>query len=280
MNLQNEISPAVREALGQNWLDECKAEGLHPIKDASTVMRWCAAYAEFRGFASPFVKAGRVLRQRTGRFVRGARKTPGLARALAAHRSDLPNWCKDRINRESPISRGLPWISYPALRFLQGVVKPGMRVFEWGSGGSTVFFARKGCRVTSVESSEFWHDRLKGGLHVISPEQRSNIDLRFIRADPQEYPQGLDAYVASVLDGGPWDFVLVDGWERVRCAETAQQALAPDGILVFDNSDQPQFAAARERLALQETPFPGLGVSRIWPTQTSVYMEHLRSRMI
>lgn len=270
MTLKADISPAAREALGQDWIDECEAEGLHPINDATSLMRWCVAYSEFEAkCAAPFVKAGRVLRQRGRRFVAGAKKTPKLARAMVEHRSDLGNWAHDRINRESAISRGLPWISYPALRLLEDVVKPGMRVFEWGSGGSTVFFARKGCRVTSIESSEVWHGRLESGLSVLTPEQRSNVDLRFIKAHAQEYPQGLDAYVSSVLDGGPWDLILVDGWERVRCAETAQVTLAPDGILIFDNSDQPQFASVR--LRLQETPFPGFGVSRIWPTQTSVY---------
>lgn len=215
------------------------------------------------------MKLVKFLRHHARGLASGTRKTPRLIRAMVEHRNDLGNWAHDRINRESAISRGLPWISYPALRLLENVVKPGMRVFEWGSGGSTVFFARKGCRVTSVESSEVWHGRLNAGLNILTPEQRANIDLRFIRAHAQEYPQGLDAYVASVLDGGPWDLILVDGWERVRCAETAQGTLVPDGILVFDNSDQPQFASVRMRL--QETPFPGFGVSRIWPTQTSVY---------
>ena len=200
------------------------------------------------------------------------RKTPKLARVMVEHRKDFRNWCNDRIRRESPISRGLPWISYPSLRFLQDVVEPDMRVFEWGSGGSTIFFARRGCRITSIESSEFWHARIKSGLDVLTSEQRSNVDLRFIRAHPQEYPRGLDAYVSSVLDGAPWDLVLVDGWVRVRCAEAAQGALAPKGILVFDNSDQAQFAEVPQRLScLRGTSFPGLGVSRIWPTQTSIY---------
>ena len=211
-----------------------------------------------------------------GHHVRGAAaaagKMPKLARMMVKDRKNLPSWCNDRINSEAPIIRGLPWISYPALQFLQDIVKPGMRVFEWGSGGSTIFFARLGCSITSVESSEFWHSQLEGGLQLLTKDQRSKVEIRFIRADPNEYPQGLDDYVTSVFDGSPWELVLVDGWERVRCAEAAQGALAPGGMLLFDNSDLNHFADVPERLSsLQGRPFPGLGVSRIWPTQTTIY---------
>lgn len=187
-------------------------------------------------------------------------------------RASLPSWCGDRFNRASPILRGLPWISYPALRFLQDNVKPGMRVFEWGSGGSTVFFARLNCNITSIESSHFWYSKLEEGLGHLTKDERARVEMRFIRADPNEYPQGLDDYISSVHDGASWDLILVDGWERVRCAEAAQGDLAPGGMLLFDNSDQKQFADAPNRLSsLEGRAFPGLGVSRIWPTQTSIY---------
>ncbi len=39
------------------------------------------------------------------------------------------------------LDEGLPWITFPAMRWLHGHLRPSMSVFEWGSGGSTVFLA-------------------------------------------------------------------------------------------------------------------------------------------
>lgn len=47
----------------------------------------------------------------------------------------LVNW----LDRKSPLAQGLPWFSYPSIDFLDSYVKPDMRVFEWGVGGSNLW---------------------------------------------------------------------------------------------------------------------------------------------
>jgi hypothetical protein len=36
--------------------------------------------------------------------------------------------------------KGFPWISFEAIRFLDILLKPDIRVFEYGQGGLTIYF--------------------------------------------------------------------------------------------------------------------------------------------
>jgi len=50
-------------------------------------------------------------------------------------------------NNEGPV----PWITYPAFRQLQRMIKPGLKVFEYGCGASSLWWADHAAEVTSVE---------------------------------------------------------------------------------------------------------------------------------
>ena len=45
----------------------------------------------------------------------------------------------------------VPWITYPAFRQLQRIVKPDSKVFEYGCGGSSIWWASHAAEVTSVD---------------------------------------------------------------------------------------------------------------------------------
>lgn len=49
-----------------------------------------------------------------------------------------------------------PWLTLPAIRFLKARLRPTTRVFEWGSGMSTLWFERMCREVHSVESDPEW----------------------------------------------------------------------------------------------------------------------------
>jgi hypothetical protein len=143
-------------------------------------------------------------------------------------------------------------------------------VFEWGGGGSTVFFLAKGCMVTTVESSEFWKQRIE---EQISLELQARWQLRFVPSDSNDDPRAA-LYVDSVLDGAPWDVVLVDGWNRGLCLLRARPTVRPGGLLILDNADQPQFDNVPEALqGWERLEFRGLGPARSWVTKTDIYIK-------
>ena len=50
----------------------------------------------------------------------------------------------------------LLWVTYPAIEFLRQLDWRGKRVLEWGAGNSTLWWARQGANVFSVEHSQEW----------------------------------------------------------------------------------------------------------------------------
>ena len=62
------------------------------------------------------------------------------------------------INGASPLDLELPWFSYAAIDFLAEELTPEMEVCEYGSGGSTLFFARRTRRVFSIEDNPKWFE--------------------------------------------------------------------------------------------------------------------------
>jgi len=62
------------------------------------------------------------------------------------------------INGASPLDLELPWFSYAAIDFLAERLSPDMQVCEYGSGGSTLFFARRARQVLSIEDNQKWFE--------------------------------------------------------------------------------------------------------------------------
>ncbi len=174
----------------------------------------------------------------------------------------------------------VPWWTYRAIdivdAWLSARPRP-IRVFEYGSGASTLWLSRRTDEVVSVE-----HHR--GFGQTIAPilAARGNIDLRIVEpvktASPtvpsaKEGHAGLDFsdYVASI-DGtsGSFDLVVIDGRAREECLRAALPRLAPDGIIVFDNSRRPRYQAAIRAAAVRERRLPGLTPTLPYPEQTSV----------
>jgi hypothetical protein len=129
------------------------------------------------------------------------------------------------VNTQSCDGAGLPvpWITYPALAYLEKIELSDKRVFEYGSGNSTLYWHRRAKSITAVENHPRWHKTIKERL----PQE---IDYMF-RSDPREY--------AAAIHGtkGEFDVIVVDGSYRYDCAVQACPKLAPDGFMIVDNSD-------------------------------------------
>jgi predicted O-methyltransferase YrrM len=131
-----------------------------------------------------------------------------------------------------------PWLGYRGVRRLAGLVRPGTRVLEFGAGMSTVWFARRGAEVTSVEAIPAWHSRVERMLAAV-PGHRVTLVLA---APP---------YSQELLAGREFDLALVDGDGRDSAMEAALACVRPGGHVYLDNADvqEPAHQAAR-RMAL------------------------------
>lgn len=137
---------------------------------------------------------------------------------MAARPDHACKWLANRLHKKTPIELGQPWFSYRAIERLRSVLMPGMQVFEWGGGGSTVFFASHGCQVTTVETDSGWADLIGKRISEISPQFNARVSLRLVEAGAWD-PKAKVQYVQSVLEDGPWDIIVVDGLEQSSLVE-------------------------------------------------------------
>lgn len=59
------------------------------------------------------------------------------------------------------IKNQLPWLVFAAIDFLEDLDLKGKKVFEYGSGGSTLFWLRKGANCVSLEHDRSWYEKMK-----------------------------------------------------------------------------------------------------------------------
>jgi precorrin-6B methylase 2 len=156
----------------------------------------------------------------------------------------------------------IPWITYPSIRFLEPRLRSDMAVFEFGSGSSTLWWAKRVRRVVACEHDREWFDRVR------SQVQSNNVEL--IHADRKD-----DAYSRQVLNyERQFDIVVIDGRDRVKCASNSLQALKPDGVIVWDNSDRGHYQPGFELLAqhgFRRVDFTGLTPLVVFECSTAIF---------
>jgi hypothetical protein len=116
----------------------------------------------------------------------------------------------------------VPWMTYPAICYLNQLDFSGKQVFEYGCGASTHYWARRAKQVFSVEHDEPWCRRTSAMLPA-------NAGIRLAT--------GKD-YVLAVARNAPHDVIVVDGRWRADCVVACHGFLAPGGMIIVDNSER------------------------------------------
>ena len=142
------------------------------------------------------------------------------------------------INGKTPLDLEIPWFSYSAIDFLDEFLKPEMAVAEYGSGGSTLFFAQRAKSVFSIEDNTKWYELVSQRLKEkgITNVTRKLCPFDFKNPDGFENSEYLNA-----LPDQSFDVIVVDGseeWTQVRpiCFQKAEARVKPGGIIVVDDS--------------------------------------------
>ncbi|HWC64309.1 MAG TPA: hypothetical protein VG501_11845 [Rhizomicrobium sp.] len=165
----------------------------------------------------------------------------------------------------------VPWITYPAFRQLERIVAPQAKVFEYGCGGSSLWWASRAASVVSVEHDAQWVARVAesapANLRIVTrvmdeacaPERHAAVEEFFglklqLPVSPyhdHNIMHGLlcDEFVAYATeicahDKASFDVIVVDGMARTLTAWLAAQYVKPGGVIVFDNSDRWQYNCA------------------------------------
>ena len=162
-----------------------------------------------------------------------------------------------------PVDRNgmaLPWLTYPAIEYLEQLDLSKRRVFEFGCGNSTFFWAQRVEAVHSVEHNREWYD-------LISADAPGNCQLTYAPTE-KEYLEVLGK------DGRRWDLIVIDGILRTKCAATVFLSLAPGGMIILDNSDwYADLAAYLRSTSLLQIDFSGFGPVNDYAWTTSIFFD-------
>ncbi|MBE6468088.1 MAG: class I SAM-dependent methyltransferase [Alphaproteobacteria bacterium] len=119
----------------------------------------------------------------------------------------------------------IPWYTYPAIEYLSQFDYSGKQILEFGCGYSSLFWAKRAYKVTSIEDNLKWFDKWKKEFN------EPNLDIRW-RDEGEIYEQ------AAFENDIKYDVIIVDGKRRFQCAEAAVKALNKGGMIILDDSDR------------------------------------------
>jgi hypothetical protein len=219
--------------------------------------------------------------------VKEIRERPGSKPGLFELAYCFLPWWRSFQARDILDGRALPWITFPAVQFLKRCVRPHWRVFEFGSGASTIFFSLRCSEVYSVEHDAAWAERMELSLRELGI---SSCRLRYIPPDPaqpaEDDPYGscfpgyehcrFEIYAKSIDEhpDGSLDLVFVDGRSREACVRHATSKVRPGGMLVLDNTERSRYSRAILQIpkTWHRRAFPGPCAGAEFFTETTVWI--------
>ena len=155
----------------------------------------------------------------------------------------VPHWIVSKVLYKSPLKAHLPWFTYGAMSYLENHLNKDSNVFEYGSGGSTLWLAKKVGHITSIEHNPIWYNLVVEALHA---QNRNNASVilqvpkttrkdDYTSAEEQgsfkEYVESIDSYPDQ-----SFDLVVVDGRCREHCILHAMSKVKRTGIILLDDS--------------------------------------------
>lgn len=177
--------------------------------------------------------------------------------ANAQHRQYIMRWLESR-RPNYLLKKPYPWMNFAVVDFITERIQPNWKIFEYGSGGSTLYWLSLGAEVVSVEHDPEWYaivkkaagDNAKLDYRLVLPEPPNpeNSASIFDPSDPSLYfsnDPSLRYYTfskyARQIDEFPnswFDMVVVDGRARPSCISHAISKVRSGGMLVVDNVER------------------------------------------
>ncbi|MFB6355202.1 MAG: hypothetical protein ABEJ65_01635 [bacterium] len=178
-----------------------------------------------------------------------------------------------------------PWLPFECIEWLDHYLDMEMKVFEWGTGGSTVFFAKRVEQVWSIEHDSDWYNRVNNELNnrgmnnvelMLEPPEDSKESTVEYGSEKKPYRDAsFRSYVKSIdrSDESLFDLVLVDGRCRMGCLKEAKSHVASGGCIVLDDAQRSRYQQARSIMETWsvERVFDGLKPATRGRAQTVLY---------
>jgi predicted O-methyltransferase YrrM len=174
-------------------------------------------------------------------------------------------------SKKSPIMRRpVPFLTLDAIKFLDNLVRPGLKVLEVGGGNSSLWFLERGVNLTTFEHDANWAQMLLDEVYAHREHyhaERFNINIM----------KGNEVLSClAKLQDNHYDVVLIDSMNeftrRTECLKAAKQKIKSGGWMILDNSDNPANWAADEIMKGNDMyRFTGYAPMSLFVCQTSFW---------
>lgn len=124
-------------------------------------------------------------------------------------------------------NKGQPWLTSDSLKILSNWIKSDDVVLEFGSGQSTLWFAKITNKVTSVEHDPEWFKSTQKSLKDIS----HNVNL-ILAKNKVDYLKVIKTFRDSSID-----ICLIDGEWRRDCLLGVFKKIKVGGTIILDNAE-------------------------------------------
>ena len=138
-----------------------------------------------------------------------------------------------------------PWLTEKSIQFLENFLQnhPNAKILEFGSGASTIWFAKRTSNLTSIEHSKTYFYQVR---EIIQNTPECNrVDYRNIKRPYY--------FVCNILPKEAFDLILVDGRERVQCITHSIKLLKPGGVMMLDNAERRRYWKSFELMSNWKT---------------------------
>jgi predicted O-methyltransferase YrrM len=161
----------------------------------------------------------------------------------------------------------LPWMTYPAIEFLQNYVNKNHEIFEFGCGASTIFFAKKAKKVYGLETNQNWLNLINEKLQSLDLEAQielieNGIDNKNYEIFPQKFEK-------------KFDIIVIDSLKRFLCAQNSINFIKDDGIIILDDSQRENYKKIFDFFAengFEKKDFWGIEPGKLKIKNTTVFL--------
>jgi len=199
-------------------------------------------------------------------------------------------WNKSLKSSRNALKDGSPWIVFEAKEWADSFLKKGMNIFEWGSGGSTIYIGARVKKLISVEHDHRWHSQVSSKLKemgisncVYSLKEPKitkdswieeqvlgsyySTDNNYKNLNFKDYCTAINSFEDSFFD-----LVIVDGRARLSCIYHAIDKVKRGGYLLLDNSERKEYFMGINLLKdWERKDFYGPGPYNLEFWQTSIF---------
>lgn len=145
-------------------------------------------------------------------------------------------WFKSFNTKQSIDKDGnpIPWCTYPFIKFIEPRLNNRFNVFEFGGGNSTIWYANRVNTIRAVEHDKKWAE-------YISKKMPKNAEIIY-----RELSLNGDYSKEILKNGSKYHIIIIDGRDRNNCAIKGINCLTDDGVIIFDNSNLPDYKDSME----------------------------------